>query len=212
MSPTKSSKKPRTAPPEVRRNQLINATITCIANKGISGTTLSAIAKEAGLSLGLANFHFKSKDALLSETLKHLAAEHRDLWQRDAKREDLSDSDKLRSIVSAQFHSRICSRKKLAVWFAFFGEASHRKTYRSISSQIDLERQELCAELIQGIAAEDGHDEIDAEQIALTLEGMFDGAWLNMLMYPAKFTRNQAERQVLDYLDLVFAKNVSRRT
>lgn len=208
MSSTKSSKKPRTAPPEVRRNQLINATITCIANKGISGTTLSAIAKEAGLSLGLANFHFKSKDALLSETLKHLAAEHRDLWQRDAKREDLSDRDKLRSIVSAQFHPRICSRKKLAVWFAFFGEASHRKTYRTISSQIDMERQDRCAELIQGIAAEDAHDEINSEQIALTLEGMFDGAWLNMLMYPAKFTRDKAERQVLDYLGLVLPRTL----
>ncbi|MDA5093690.1 TetR family transcriptional regulator C-terminal domain-containing protein [Aliiroseovarius sp. KMU-50] len=203
MTSTKSSGKTRTAPPEVRRNQLINATITCIARKGISGTTLSAIGKEAGLSLGLANFHFKSKDALLSETLRCLAAEHRDMWQRDAKRDDISDIDKLHSIVSAQFHPRICSRKKLAVWFAFFGEACHRKTYRSISSQIDMERQELCAELINSIADKGGLKEIDAEQIALTLEGLFDGAWLNMLMYPAKFTREEAERQVLDYLGLV---------
>ena len=77
MVSTSPQKKPRTAAPEVRRKQLIDATITCIARKGISGTTLNAIAKEAGLSLGLANFHFKSKDALLSETLRHLATEHR---------------------------------------------------------------------------------------------------------------------------------------
>jgi AcrR family transcriptional regulator len=207
MIPTSPTKKPRTAPPEVRRKQLIDATITCIARKGISGTTLNAIAKEAGLSLGLANFHFKSKDALLSETLRHLAAEHRDLWLRDVQRDDLSDVDKLRSIVSSQFHPRICSRKKLAVWFAFFGEANHRKAYRLISSQIDMERQEICAELCQSIIAEGAYPHADADKVAQTLEGMFDGLWLNMLMYPAKFTRDTAEGQVMDYLRLVFARH-----
>ncbi|MDU8928215.1 TetR family transcriptional regulator C-terminal domain-containing protein [Alisedimentitalea sp. MJ-SS2] len=207
MTPRKTPIKARTAPPEVRRNQLIGATINCIADQGISGTTLAAIAKEAGLSVGLANFHFKSKDALLSETLKHLAAEHRDMWLRDVQRHNLSNADKLRFIVSAQFHPRICSRRKLAVWFAFFGEAGYRKTYRSISSQIDMERQELCAELIESIIADGGYAKADAEQIALTMEGMFDGLWLNMLMYPAKFTRERAAHQVLDYLGLVFPRH-----
>lgn len=207
MVPTHPPKKPRTAPPEVRRKQLIDATITCIARKGISGTTLNAIAKEAGLSLGLANFHFKSKDALLSETLRHLAAEHRDMWLRDVQRNDLTDADKLRSIVSSQFHPRICSRKKLAVWFAFFGEANHRKAYRLISSQIDMERQDLCAELCGNIISEGEYVDTDADQVAQTLEGLFDGLWLNMLMYPAKFTRDSAERQVMDYLRLVFPRH-----
>jgi AcrR family transcriptional regulator len=207
MTQTTSPRTSRTAPPEVRRKQLIDATITCIARKGISGTTLTAIAKEAGLSLGLANFHFKSKDALLSETLRHLAAEHRDMWLRDMQRGDLSDADRLRSIVSAQFHPQICSRKKLAVWFAFFGEADHRKAYRSITSEVDMERQELCEELSERIIAEGGYAKIGAEQVALALEGLFDGLWLNMLLYPAKFTRIKAEQQVLDYLGLVFGKH-----
>lgn len=207
MAPTSPPKKPRTAPPEVRRKQLIEATIACIARKGISGTTLNAIAREAGLSLGLANFHFKSKDALLSETLKHLAAEHRDMWLLDVQRNDLSDADKLHAIVTAQFHPRICSRKKLAVWFAFFGETSHRKSYRLISSQIDMERQEVCAELCSHIISQGAYTRTDADQVALTLEGMFDGLWLNMLMYPAQFTRETAEHQVMGYLKLVFPRH-----
>lgn len=207
-----SQNKPRTAPPEIRRKQLIDATIACIARKGISGTTLTAIAKEAGLSLGLANFHFKSKDTLLSETLKHLADEHREMWLRDIRRDDLSSDKKLRSIVSAQFHARICSRKKLAVWFAFFGEAAHRKSYRLITSQIDMERQELCTELCLDIIDEGGYAKADAEDIALTLEGMFDGLWLNMLLYPAKFSRERAAGQVLDYLGLVFPNHFGAKT
>lgn len=200
-------KKPRTTTPAIRRKQLVAATINCIARSGISGTTLAAIAKEAGVSLGLANFHFKSKDILLSETLKHLAEEHREMWMRDLRRSDLTSADKLRSIITAQFHASICSRKKLSVWFAFFGETAHRKSYRSITSQIDMERQELCTELLEDIIKEGDYVEADAENIALTLEGMFDGLWLNMLMYPAKFTREKATHQVLNYLEMFFPRH-----
>ena len=161
MTTITDEKKPRTAPPEVRRKQLIDATITCIARNCISGTTLAAIAKEAGLSMGLVSFHFKSKDILLSETLKYLTEEHRELWMQDARCDNLSAARKLRSIVDAQFHPRICSRKKLAVWFAFFGEAAHRKSYRATSSQIDMERQEVCASLFSDIIAEGSYMGMD---------------------------------------------------
>lgn len=205
MRLTKKEKKPsRTAPPEVRRKQLIDATITCISKYGISGTTLTAVTKEAGLSLGLVNFHFKSKDALLTETLNALAQEHRDLWLRAVARDDLTASDKLRAIVDAQFDPRICSRKKLSVWFAFFGETAHRKSYRHTSAHIDIERQETSAELYRQIIAEGGYTTVDADRVSLMLEGLFDGLWLNMLMYPARFTREDAITGVIAYLATAF--------
>lgn len=204
-----TEKKPRTAPPEVRRAQLIDATITCISNHGISGTTLTGVTKEAGLSLGLVNFHFKSKDALLAETLNTLAAEHRELWMRAVKRDDLDATAKLSAIVEAQFHPRVCSRKKLSVWFAFYGEAEYRKAYRASSSHIDTERQEICAELCRRIIEDGEYAGQDAEGISLTLESLFDGFWLNMLMYPAKFTREAAAGQIKTYLATIFPKHFS---
>ncbi|MGC9369657.1 MAG: TetR family transcriptional regulator C-terminal domain-containing protein [Paracoccaceae bacterium] len=211
MTSAGSKKKPRTAPPEVRRKQLIDATITCISKRGISGTTLSDVTKEAGLSLGLVNFHFKNKDALLAETLKTLAEEHRALWMRALKRDELTAADKLRVMVDAQFHPRICSRKKLAVWFAFFGEAAHRRSYRLSSAHIDIERQEISADLCRQIIAEGDYDGVDAEGVSLTLESLFDGFWLNMLMYPAKFRREDAAHRVLSYLSTVFPMHFAVR-
>jgi AcrR family transcriptional regulator len=204
MERTDRKARPRTAPPQVRRKQLIDATITCVSKYGISGTTLIAVTREAGLSLGLANFHFKSKDALLAETLKALAEEHRALWMKALVREDLTAAEKLREMVDAQFHPRICSRKKLAVWFAFFGEAAYRKSYRLNSSHIDMERQEISAGLCRRIIAEGGYEGVDAERVSQTLEGLFDGFWLNMLMYPDRFRRDDAAQHVFAFLGASF--------
>lgn len=191
----------------MRRQQLIDATIASISKRGIPGTTLTAVTREAGLSLGLVNFHFRSKEALLAETLKFLAEEHRDQWMRKLEKPGRATRDKLRAIVDAQFHPRICSRKKLTVWFAFFGEAAHRKSYRAITSGIDRERQDVCTALCARIVSEGGYQDVSAEDVALTLEGMFDGFWLNILMYPARFSREYARRQVLAYLGVVFPRH-----
>lgn len=203
MPENKTIKKPRTLPPEKRKKQLIDATITSISKKGISGTTLTAVTKEAGLSLGLVNFHFKSKDALLTATLRVLAEEHRDLWMSQLERTDLGAREKLHVIVDAQFDRKVCSRKKLAVWFAFFGETTHRKSYRADFSSIDMERQNVCAELCRQIASEGGQTFETPEGIARALEGLFDGLWLNMLMYPEQFTRENAIAQVKTYLNVL---------
>ncbi|WP_323780893.1 TetR/AcrR family transcriptional regulator [Thalassovita sp.] len=207
MADATSTKSARTAPAKTRRRQLIDATMISISRHGISGATLTAITKEAGLSLGLVNFHFKSKDALLAETLKFLAEEHRDLWMQKLDRADFTPADKLCAIVDAQFHPRVCNRKKLSVWFAFFGEGAYRKSYRSTSSEIDLERQEVCIELCRDIIAEGDYAGPSAEDVVQTLEGLFDGLWLNILMYPDLFTRKKALGQVMSYLSLVFPKH-----
>ena len=67
----------RTAPPAERREQLIRATIRCVANHGLADTTIATVAQEAGLSQGIINLHFRSKEGLLTETLRYLADEYR---------------------------------------------------------------------------------------------------------------------------------------
>ncbi|MFG6569072.1 MULTISPECIES: TetR family transcriptional regulator C-terminal domain-containing protein [Sulfitobacter] len=201
----------RTASPEVRRQQLIDATITSISKFGISGTTLNRVTQEAGLSLGLVNFHFTSKDALLLATVRHLADEHRDLWIRKSKRRDLDPMAKLRAIVEAQFHPRICNRRKLAVWFAFFGEARHREAYRKSSGEEDLERQRITMQLCAEIVDEGGYRDVASDEVSRTLEGLFDGLWLNILTYPDRFNRQAVLGDVLAYLFKCFPKHADIR-
>lgn len=198
----------RIAPKEVRRKQLIDATIASIAKHGISGTTMHTVTQAAGLSLGIVNFHFKSKELLLEETLRYLATEHRDAWMKQYRGATSDPAARLLAIVDAHFHPGLCcSRKKLAVWFAFYGEAANRRKYRQIMSEIDSERwtisEALCAQMVK----EGGYLDLDPGIVAKTLEGLYDGLCLNILIYPETFTPADCKAQVRSYLAGLFPKH-----
>ena len=53
-------------------HSLIDATIRAIGRYGYASTTLTHVAGEAGLSPGIVNFYFKSKDQLLLATLEQI--------------------------------------------------------------------------------------------------------------------------------------------
>ena len=203
----KPLKQSRSATKQARRKQLIDATISSISKHGISGTTMATVTDIAKLSIGLVNFHFKSKEALLEETLKTLAQEHREQWRKSLRNSGLAPEEKLRAIVQAQFHPQICNRKKLAVWFSFFGEAAYRGSYRKIVTDIDSERWDVSGELCRQIINEGNYENVEADYVAKSLEGLFDGFWLNILMYPGKFTRADALDQVHNFMALTFPRH-----
>ncbi|MFK7836514.1 MAG: TetR family transcriptional regulator C-terminal domain-containing protein [Sulfitobacter sp.] len=202
----------RTASKAVRREQLIKATIDSIAKHGISGTTITTVTGFAGLSAGIVNFHFDSKENLFAETLRFLATEHREMWLKAVSTKGLSAQQKLLTIVDAEFHPQICNRKKLTVWSAFYGEAGYRKSYRTIMTQIDTERWETSTALCQEIIDAGAFDHLNAEDVADTLEGLFDGFCLNILIYPGEFTRENAKDRVWGYLSNTFPGYFDRAT
>ncbi len=51
------------------RDRLVRATRTCIATKGLSGTTSREITAEAGANLAAITYHFGSKERLVGEAL-----------------------------------------------------------------------------------------------------------------------------------------------
>jgi TetR/AcrR family transcriptional repressor of bet genes len=158
--------------------------------------------------VGIVNFHFESKQNLFEETLVFLAREHHEHWKQAYMDAGLSAQEKLLAIVDAHFHPRICTRKKLAVWYAFFGEAGRRKVYRKLIDDIDDERFDLSVGLCEEIIRDGGYDVPPAQVIARMLEGLYDGLQLNILMYPGYFTRKLANNQIRAYLASVFPHHI----
>ena len=200
METDKSLRQRRFAPKEVRRLQLIEATLESLAENGISGTNMAAVTGRAGLSMGIVSLHFKSKDNLLTSTLRHLSGEIRDAWVNVHNNTSLSAAERLRGIVAASFDPHISSTTKIAVWFAFFGENKYRQVYRDMVEEFDDERTDAIEQLCAEIADEGGYTDVSPEMLATTIECLCDGLWLNMILYPEWLTPIVAETQVMDLL------------
>lgn len=203
----KPAKVSRAAAKAERRQQLLASTIDSIARYGLSGTTMSTVTELAGVSIGLANFHFESKDRLFEAVLKHLAAEQRALWLSRVQGPDRSSRDLLQAIIDSRFHAAICSRKKLAVWFAFYGDASAREVYRRAVGDIDDERLDATVAIITEMISDAGYAGLDPVETALSIEALYDGLWLNMLLYPSDFRRTVCRTRAMKVIAALFPKH-----
>jgi len=201
----------RKAPKEERRRQLIDATIRTIALKGISGTTTTDVTRAAGLSAGIVSLHFGGKDGLLTETLRFLAEELREVWVESYENSVLSPTEKLRALVDGMFDPRVCTPDKVATWFAYFGEAKYRSVYRELVEDFDDERrvaiEALCAQL-----CEEGGYSVDPATLAISLEGLADGLWLSFVLYPDWKLPSDYKHRVFDLLAVHFPKHFTAHT
>ncbi|MEM8501137.1 MAG: transcriptional regulator BetI [Pseudomonadota bacterium] len=199
--------KRRAMPAEDRREQLIQATIKCIAAQGLSSTTMAHITNEAGLSMGIVNLHFESKEKLLVETLRHVTDEYLCGWNDIISADTGNAAATIKALLEFEFSASIVRKEKLAVWFAFWGEAKSRPIYQKICAKNDQRTEDSLAALFQKLIDKDGRSgkSLNAALLSSTLTALVDGLWLDLLLTPKQMTRAKANEICLNYLRSVFA-------
>jgi TetR/AcrR family transcriptional regulator, transcriptional repressor of bet genes len=186
---------------------LIRATIRSVANRGLASTTIATVAKEAGLSQGIINLHFQSKERLLTETLRFLADEYRNACYAAVAEAGESPAAGLRALVELDFRPSICERGKLAVWFAFWGERRFRPTYRRICAERDRSYDDMVRTLCARLCEQGGYPDVDPALIADGLSALTDGLWLDLLVRPESMSRELAKRISMAYLADAFPRH-----
>jgi len=188
---------------EFRKRQLIDATIDCIDKLGLSQTTLAKIAERAGLSQGNVVFHFQSKEALLEQTLHHLNDEYQENWHQALAAAGDSSYQQLCAMARAAFAPQICNRKKISLWFAFWGESRSRPKYMKICGASDQAFSDKLLALCEATEKQHGA-RLSASTAALGIEGMIDGQWQNFLLGATGFKRERAIQAVFELIDSAY--------
>jgi AcrR family transcriptional regulator len=187
---------PRKQPRPARRVQLIEATIETLAEMGYARTTLTAVARRAGLSHGLVNFHFETKERLLAETMAYLAEEYSANWQAALAKAGPGPAGRLSAILRADFNPAICTPARLAAWCSFWGEAQSRPLYQqecgSNDEHYNRTLEAICADLL----AESG-GQGDPARIARVLRVTTEGVWLDLMTMRQPYSRDEALATVL---------------
>ncbi|MET0598048.1 MAG: transcriptional regulator BetI [Mesorhizobium sp.] len=204
-----SERRGRKASKEIRRQQLIEATIDSLAKRGYSETTMADVADGAGLSRGIVNFHFESKEKLLVATLQHMYEEYSAHWRNALQRAGDDPAEQLRALVAADFDRAICTRRKLAAWCAFWGEAKSRPTYQALCGARDAAYQDVFVQLCASLGEAGGYP-FEPQGTALALTAMLEGLWLRLMMGTEDVTRESALQAAMEFLSSVFPKHYPR--
>jgi AcrR family transcriptional regulator len=186
--PSDLQRPPRTMSREARRTQLIEATIETIAARGYSRTTLTEVARTAGLSHGLVLFHFETKEKLLAETLMYLAREYRQNWEAALAAVGTDPAEQLNALIEADFNPAICAPSRLAAWCAFWGEAQSRPLYQEAAAAWD----DAYTRQLEGICArisDLGSYGRDAAQVARIIRLTIEGVWLDLMTMATPYSR-----------------------
>ena len=199
-------KRGRKASKEVRQLQLIEATIDSLAKRGYAETTMADVADGAGLSRGIVNFHFESKEKLLIATLQHMYDEYSAHWRASLQKAGDDPARQLQVLVWADFDRSICNKRKLAAWLAFWGEAKSRPVYQALSSSRDNYYQQVFIDLCATLKESGGYA-YEPQVMALALSAMLEGLWLRLMMGTEDTTRETALQAANAFLAAAFPKH-----
>lgn len=186
----------RKLPRDARRAELIEATIRVLARKGYARLTTGDVAREAGLSVGLVNFHFNAKENLLVETLLFLAEEYRQNWTAALAVAPPDAPSQLCAMLTADFDPALFTATRLAAWVSFWGEAQSRPLYQERCGANDLEYNLTLETLCRRMIEEHGYSG-HAARIARVLRVTIEGTWFDLITLSAPPDMDEARATVL---------------
>jgi AcrR family transcriptional regulator len=172
---------------EERRNEILEATIQVVIERGFGAIRVSDVADRLGISTGLVHYHFDSKDQLLAEALRYAA-------DADLARLHL-ELDKGGTAV-AKLDRVFCLYQPVEaepgwmLWIDGWGEAMRSPVLRKISQDLDLAwQQALEALIVEGVEA----GELvcaDAHATAWRLAALLDGLGLQVTVHDGLLSRD----------------------
>ena len=193
-----------------RRRQLIEATLTSIAEVGLPNVTLAKVAGYAGLTAAMVNFHFSSKDSLMLETLRFVSSEFRTRFEAAVEKAGGDPVRALNNIIDTQFDPELSDNRRLAVWYSFWSERRSRADYQEICGALDRAYERDITVQFRQLVEVEGRQEMDPEALAMAFMGMIDFLWQGLMVDEAPGARKQRAAQCRSYLESIFPSSFAR--
>ncbi|RTE64859.1 transcriptional regulator BetI [Amphritea opalescens] len=192
---------PKVGMSEIRKPQLINATMDAINAVGLHKASVVMISSYAGVSPAIINHYFGGKSGLLEATMRSVLKQLSEGVKTRLQEAGPDDAVlRIHAIVGGNFSSDQMESKVVKTWLAFWSQSMHdealfrlqRVNEKRLLSYLQLELKKLLPAkkaifVAQGIAA------------------LIDGIWLRGALSPEGINAELAQRMISDYLTLQLA-------
>jgi AcrR family transcriptional regulator len=177
----------------VRREQIVRATIRCLARDGYAGLTMKRVAAEAAVSQGILHYYFRDKAAMLAAAARRVTV---DLDRRVAAeaRGARNPRDRLRAVIRVCLRTAVDNRDVWTVFIEFWGEAFHERRLAAVNRQAYARARRLIgAGLAQGVSAGEFR-RMNVEEAAVVVLAVLDGLSLQLTFDRGLMTLPRAAR------------------
>lgn len=163
-----------------RRAELVRATLDCIADKGIQGTTVRAVAASAGVSIGLIRHHFETKENMVREAYRETIRMLTAPCNRVLAEEIAAPQERLARFIRASIGGEISNPRILSLWAAFTSQLNVDPEMKRIHDAAHLPYRSSFEPLIGAVMAVEGRrlDGAQIERLAIAMTAVIDGLWL----------------------------------
>lgn len=194
---------PRVGMEPIRRKQLIDATIYCIEQYGISEVTIAQIAQQAGLSSGIISHYFGGKMGLLKETMLDLMRNlNQSITEKMAQEvQPITAKRAIEIILTCNFDERT-NRSAMKVWLSFWAMSMHQPELHRLQKINDNRLYSNLLHHFKQLLSEE-----KAENAARGLAALIDGLWLHGSLRTSSFNAEQARAITLQFLNSVLAEH-----
>lgn len=188
---------PKVGMPEIRKPQLVKATMAVIDRVGLHAASIALISKEAGVSTGIINHYFGGKHGLLEETMREILRQHSStIMQSLARLPKDAYQQRIIAIVDGNFVGFQAENQVAKTWLAFWSYSMHEPQLKRLQR---VNEKRLLSHLKIELKALFGADQ--AEIVAHGIAALIDGIWLRGTLNPQGIDADKARFIINDYLD-----------
>ncbi len=165
---------------EVRREEILTATIDLLDRIGLSAIRVADVAEELGVSPGLVFYHFGTKDTLVAEAFAH--AVDRDLSRLDQATDKGADPlDRLRRVL--RLYGPTGSAPGWRIWIDAWALAQREPVIRRVLRRLDHRWSAALLEVVEEGVADGSFTCPDPGASVARVSALLDGLSVATLVY-----------------------------
>ncbi|MFJ9406370.1 TetR/AcrR family transcriptional regulator [Streptomyces sp. NPDC101393] len=152
LTPAHGPKKPQQERSRATRLKLLEAAISCLAERGWSGSTVSVVAERAGVSRGAAQHHFRTREDLFTAAVEHVAEKRQGAVQAVAHNLPPAGSIARTVIIVEELvglYTGPLFRAALHLWVAASDEAQLRERVTALEARVGREAHRTAVALLE---------------------------------------------------------------
>ncbi|MBR9864432.1 MAG: TetR family transcriptional regulator [Rhodobacteraceae bacterium] len=186
----------RREPATQRKEALIQAALGLIAEQGIGGATVRAIAQRADVTQGLIRHYFSSKEDLIAAAYEYHMDRMTELTAAPVADPEVTARQRLGTFVAAGLTSPVMDTRSVTLWASFISSlrydnnmrAMHQRTYYNFRNRLEV--------LIADALAEAGRPASEGElrRMAIAGNAVIDGLWMEGGALPDAFETGELAR------------------